>query len=153
MDLASLIDQDVVKVPLEAYDKEEALAELVEVLVRAGKTADRDGLLEALYIREIKGSTGIGGGVAIPHAKDAEVEGVVVAVGVSSEGVEFDAADGRPVHLVFLVVGGTNNPGPNVEVLADISMLMRVPGVYEAMISASNAEEVIEAVQNVRVEQ
>ena len=64
MDLASLLSNETVKVPLEAVDKEEAIAELLELLVRTGKVADRDALLDALYAREEKGSTGIGGGVA-----------------------------------------------------------------------------------------
>ncbi|MHC4479649.1 MAG: PTS sugar transporter subunit IIA [Planctomycetota bacterium] len=153
MDLATLISENTVRVPLEGFDKEEAIAELVEVLVRAGKVQDRDGVLEALYARESKGSTGIGGGVAIPHAKHPEVERVVLAVGVSRDGIEFDAADGELVYLVFLVLAEAHNPGPNVEVLADIGHLMQVPGVYEEMISAQSARDLIEAIKKVQVEQ
>ncbi|MHC4787868.1 MAG: PTS sugar transporter subunit IIA [Planctomycetota bacterium] len=153
MDLATLISENTVRVPLEGFDKEEAIAELVEVLVRAGKVQDRDGVLEALYARESKGSTGIGGGVAIPHAKHPEVERVVLAVGVSRDGIEFDAADGELVYLVFLVLAEAHNPGPNVEVLADIGHLMQVPGVYEEMISAQSARDLMEAIQKVQVEQ
>ncbi|MHC5033512.1 MAG: PTS sugar transporter subunit IIA [Planctomycetota bacterium] len=153
MDLATLIRKDTVKVPLEGFDKEEAIAELVELMVRAGEITDRDTVLAALYEREAKGSTGIGGGVAIPHAKSAELEGVTLAVGVSRDGIEFDAADGELVYLVFLVMAETHNPGPNVEVLADIGHLMQVPGVYEEMISAQDGDGLIEAIQKVRVEQ
>ena len=152
MDLASLITPEMVKAPLEALDKEEAFAELVEVLVRAGKVEDRTALEDALYDREAKGSTGIGGGVAIPHAKSEEVGGVVVAVGVSPDGVEFDAADGEPVHLIFLVIAEAHNPGPNVQVLADIGALMQMPGIYEQMVSARTPEELVSAVRNVQVE-
>ncbi|MCK4283501.1 MAG: PTS sugar transporter subunit IIA [Candidatus Brocadiae bacterium] len=153
MDLASLIEKDTVKVPLEALDKEEAIAELVEVLVRAGKVNDREAALAALYAREEKGSTGIGGGVAIPHAKHANLTGVVLAVGVSRDGIEFDAADGELVYLVFLVLAEVHNPGPNVEVLADIGNLMQVPGVYEGMVAAQSADELIQVVEKVTVEQ
>lgn len=153
MDLAELMTPVTVKVPLEGFDKEEAIAELVEVLVRAGRVPDRQAVLDGLYAREAKGSTGIGRGVAIPHAKHPDLSGVVVAVGVSREGIEFDAADGELVYLVFLVLAETDNPGPNVEVLADIGNLMQVPGVYEEMISASSAEDLIQAVEKVQVEQ
>jgi mannitol/fructose-specific phosphotransferase system IIA component (Ntr-type) len=153
MDLAALMGKDTVKVPLEGFDKEEAIAELVELLVRAGRVADRDGVLAALYEREGKGSTGIGGGVAIPHAKHADLGGVVLAVGVSRDGIEFDAADGELVYLVFLVLAEVHNPGPNVEVLADIGHLMQVPGVYEEMVAAQSADELVGAVRKVRVEQ
>jgi mannitol/fructose-specific phosphotransferase system IIA component (Ntr-type) len=152
MDLATLIDHDVVKVPLEAFDKEEAIAELVEVLVRAGKISDRDEAERALFEREAKGSTGIGGGVAIPHAKSEEIEGVAVAVGVSPDGIPFDAADDEPVYLIFLVMAEAHNPGPNVQVLADIGGLMQVPGVYEQMIAAQTPEGLVRAVRNVQVE-
>jgi mannitol/fructose-specific phosphotransferase system IIA component (Ntr-type) len=152
MDLASLITPEMVKVPLEAFDKEEAIAELVELLVRSGKVTDRDAVEDALYEREAKGSTGIGGGVAIPHAKSDDLEGVVVAVGVSPDGVEFDAADGEPVHLVFLVMAEKHNPGPNVQVLADIGALMQMPGIYEQMVGARTPEELVSVIRNVQVE-
>lgn len=153
MDLAGLIEEQTVKVPLEALDAEEAMAELVEVLVRAGKLRDRDGILDALYEREARGSTGIGGGVAIPHAKHDEINGVVLAVGVSREGIEFEATDDKPVYLVFLVVAERQNPGPNVEALADIGYLMQLPGIYQGMASAQDAADLVQVVRNVRVEQ
>ena len=152
MDLASLLDKNTVQVPLDAVDKEEAIAELLELLVRSGRVSDRDAVLDALYEREAKGSTGIGAGVAIPHAKHDGLEGVALAVGVSPEGIEFDAADGEPVYLVFLVVAETHNPGPNVETLADIGGLMQVPGVYDRMVAARTADELIGVIRSVREE-
>ena len=143
MDLATLITPELTKVPLEAFDKEEAIAELVELLVRARKVGDREGVLQALYEREAKGSTGIGGGVAIPHAKHPEVSGVVLAAGVSRDGIEFDAADGELVYLVFLVLAEAHNPGPNVEVLAQIGHMMQAPGLYERLRAASDAREFV----------
>ena len=152
MDLATLITQNVAKVPLEAFDKEEAIAELVEVLVRARKVSDREGILSALYEREGKGSTGIGGGVAIPHAKHPEVSGVVLAAGASRDGIEFDAADGELVYLVFLVLAEVHNPGPNVEVLAEIGHMMQLPGLCERMVAAKDAAEFVGVIQGTRVE-
>jgi PTS system fructose-specific IIC component len=152
VDLAGLIGKKTVKIPLEAIDKEEAIAELVELLVRAGKVADREALLDSLLWRESKGTTGIGGGVAIPHARSAEVAGVELAVGVSPEGIDFDAADSEQVHLIFLVVAEAGNPGPNVQVLASIGHMMQTPGLYERMMSAPDAESLIEAVQRVQEE-
>jgi PTS system fructose-specific IIC component len=152
MDFGSLLSKDTVKVPLEAVDKEEAIAELLELLVRTGQAADRDGLLEALYAREDKSSTGIGAGVAIPHAKHETLRGVAVAVGVSHDGIEFDATDGQPVRLVFLVVAEAHNPGPNVEALAYIGDLMQVPGLYDHLLAARSADELIGAIVNAQVE-
>jgi mannitol/fructose-specific phosphotransferase system IIA component (Ntr-type) len=151
MDLGSLISKNTSKVSLEGQDREEVLAELVELQIRAGKVKDRDGILEALSEREAKGSTGIGGGVAIPHAKHPEVNGITVGIGVSHQGIEFDAADGGLVYIVFLVLAGLQNPGLNVEVLADVANLMHVPGVYEQIVSAANVSALLDVVQKILV--
>lgn len=153
MNLLSLLEERVVKVPLEAAEKEEAICELLELLVRAGKVTDRQGVLEALYERERKDTTGIGGGIAIPHAKHPDLKGVELAIGVSRQGVEFDAVDDEPVYVVFLVVAEAHNPAPNVEVLADIGNIMQVPGVYEKLKSALSASEVIRAIQEAQQEE
>jgi len=153
MDVAALMHTGTVKVPLEAFDKEEAIAELVELLVRNGKIADRDATVQALLDREDKGSTGIGGGIALPHAKTPDIHGVVMAVGVSPDGIEFDAVDDEPVHLVFLVIAESHNPEPNVQTLASIGCLMEEPGVYADMCSARSAADLIRIVQSVQEEQ
>ena len=151
MDFASLIHKNIVKVPLEGQDKDEVLAELVEIQVRAGAVKDRDGVLEALSDREAKGSTAIGNGVAIPHAKHRDVQGVAVGVGVSREGVSFDARDGRLVHLFFLVLAGCQDPSLSISVLAGIANLVQVPGLCEQMVSARDVAALIEVFQKVLV--
>ena len=147
MNLASLLDPSLVRVPVESTLKEEMIAELGELLVRSGRIKDREGMLQALLEREEKGSTGIGGGIAIPHARTDEIEGIVLAMGVSPEGVEFDAVDDEPVHLVFLLMGSTARPDLNVEALADIGQLVQVPGVYEKLVAASSAQELIRIIE------
>ncbi len=149
MDLADLLNQDVVKVPMESFDKEEAIAELVEVLVRAGRVENREGALEALYERERKGTTGIGKGVAVPHARDPHMSGAIAAAGVSREGIEFDALDEKEVHLVFLVLAEEDDPAPNVELLADIGYLVQVPGVYDKLVNAADAEGFVSIIEGV----
>jgi len=151
MNLANLLSRNLVKIPLESTDSEEAIAELVELLVRAGKIRDRQGLLDALYMREAKGSTGIGGGVAIPHARHPEVETVALVVGVRPEGIEYDSVDGEPVRLIFLLVAAPNKPGLNVEALADIGDLVRVPGVCQKLINADNASELINVIEKAQL--
>lgn len=143
MNLAGLLDQSVVKVPLEGLTTDEVIAELVELLVRAGKVNDRDVVLDALYEREGKGSTGIGGGVAIPHARHPDIKGVVLAAGVSRDGVEFFAADGEPVYVVFLLMGTPDRPELNVEALADIAGIVQVPGRYQKLVGAQDGAALI----------
>ena len=147
MDLASLTRADTSKVPLAGPGKEQVLAELLDLQIRAGILSQRDGVLGALLERESKASTGIGGGVAVPHARHPLVDGVALGVGVSRDGVEFDSADGAPVHLVFLVLSGQQDPHLTVQVLARIGELARAPELYQRLVSAPNACELVEAFQ------
>ena len=152
MDLADLLNEKVVKVPMEAFDKEEAIAELVEVLLRAGQVDNREGALEALYERERKGTTGIGKGVAVPHARHPDISGAIAAAGVSRDGIEFDAVDEKEVHLVFLVLAEVEDPAPNVELLADIGYLVQVPGVYDKLVNADDPDEFVSIIEGVEFE-
>jgi len=144
MRLRDLIDESVVKVNLESADKEECFEELIDLLVRAGRLADRAGALEAVTQREAQGTTGIGNGLAIPHGKHASVPGLVAAVGTSADGIEFDAIDGEPVHVVFLLLALVNDPGPHVRALAEIARLAQTPGFYRKMAEAASPEEVLD---------
>ena len=153
MNLARLLDPDLIRTPLESAFKDETIAELVELLVRAGWVKDREGILQALYERERKGSTGIGGGVAIPHARDPEIQDAVLAVGIAADGIEFDAVDDEPVRLVFLLLGAPDKPGQNVEILADIGILVQIPGVYEKLVGAKDPQTVIATIEEARREQ
>jgi len=92
-------------VPLSASTKEAAVAELARRLSASGAigAADADALTKEVLGREGEGTTGIGGGVAVPHAKTQLVEELLVAVGLSDAGIDFASVDGDPVHVVFLI--------------------------------------------------
>jgi len=153
MNLVSLLDPGVVKVPVESIGHEEVIAELVELLVRAGKIHDREGILDALYDREAKGSTGIGGGVAIPHARHPEITDALLAVGIAPQGIEFDAVDEKPVYLVFLLTGAPDKPGQTVEVLADIGILVQIPGITDKLVGVGTAADVLGILEDAGQEQ
>jgi fructose-specific phosphotransferase system IIA component len=146
MKLMDLLTADCVKVNLEAEDKEEAIAELVEQLVRAGRIPDRGAAIRCIFARENRQSTGIGHGVAIPHGKDATVPRLTVAVGTSGAGIEFDSLDDEPVHLVFVVLAEENNPGPHIQALAEIARLLQDNDVYARLRSATEAQDVLAAI-------
>jgi len=141
MKLLDILTPDTVKVGLESLDKEECFEELVDLLVRAGKIKDRDSALDALYSREEMRSTGIGRGVAIPHGKDDSITEIVAAAGTSDSGIEFDAIDGKPVHLVFLVLAEVNNPGPHLQTLSEIATCLNNPGTYDKLTHAGSNSE------------
>jgi len=148
MKLSNLIDESVIKVGLESEDKEEVFAELIEVLVRAGRIADRDRALRAILTREEMASTGIGNGVAVPHGKDPSIKRLTAALGISRKGIDYDAADGQPVHVVFLVLAEANNPGPHVECLGEIARLLNLPGFYDRLCKAETPQEALAIIKS-----
>jgi fructose-specific phosphotransferase system IIA component len=146
--LSEILSENVIKVDLESEDKEEAFAELIELLVRAGRIDDRAAALTAIEKREELGTTGIGKGVAIPHGKDACVSRLVAALGISKEGIEYEAIDHEPVHVVFLVLAELDNPGPHVQCLAEIARLLQVPGFYRRLLATTTPKETLDAIRS-----
>jgi nitrogen PTS system EIIA component len=128
MKLRDLITADTVLPAMLARDKRAAIHELVEFLrERKGFTPDQARKIEvAILRRESKGTTGIGKGVAIPHAKNcAQVESIVAALGVSREGIPFAALDGEPVDLVFLVASSKEAEEEHLKIMRKIAYLAR----------------------------
>ncbi|HUU68624.1 MAG TPA: PTS sugar transporter subunit IIA [Planctomycetota bacterium] len=147
MRLADILSEDIIKLGLESEEKEEVFAELIELLVRSRKIADRAAALKAVESREAMGTTGIGRGIAIPHGKDPSIKQLTAALGISREGIEYEAMDNQPVHVVFLVLAEGNNPGPHVQCLAEIARLLQVPGFYKRLLEARTAKEVLDIIR------
>ena len=144
MRLRDMLDESTVKVGLESLDKEECIEEMTDVLVRAGRVANSAQVLSAVRTREAEGSTGIGSGVAVPHGKCANLAGTVLAVGVSREGIEFDAVDGKPVKVVFLIAASATEPGKHLQMLAEVVRLVRIPGLCAKLSAAATPAEVLD---------
>ncbi len=146
MRLRDMLDESTIKVGLESLDKEECIEEMTDVLVRAGRVANRDQaqVLAAVRTREAEGSTGIGKGVAVPHGKCAGLAGTVLAVGISKTGIEFDSADGKPVKIVFLIAASASEPGKHLQMLAEVVRLIRVPGLCDKLTAATTPKMVLD---------
>jgi mannitol/fructose-specific phosphotransferase system IIA component (Ntr-type) len=112
---------------LASRGKQAVLEEMVGVLVGAGRIAKDSAasVVKALMKREELGSTGIGKGVAVPHAKHESIAEPVAAFGRSSKGIEFAALDGQPVRLVFLLLSSKENSGQHLEALAGVARLVK----------------------------
>ena len=141
MRLTDLLDSERVRVPLESGRKDELLRELVDLVMGPGQEEHRDEVLRAVLERETVLSTGIGGGVAIPHAKTNAVSTLRIAAGRTAQGVEFDALDGEPVSLCFLLVGPESDAGAHVKALSRIARVVRREAVRERLNRAVDAEE------------
>lgn len=123
--LTELLSADRIKVPLCSRNKNDVLEELVALAVPQAAPEARRAILTAVREREQVLSTGIGGGVAIPHGKTPLVDQLVMAAGVAPAGVDYDALDGAPVQLFFLLVGPESAAGAHVKALSRISRLLR----------------------------
>ena len=134
---------------LSSNTKMDVLAELINVLVNSGLTIDRAKAIDVLQQREKLGSTGIGDGVAIPHGKVSDIHELVVAFGRSKNGVAFDAIDGKPVHLFFLLLAPENSTGQHLKALAKISKMLKTPNFRKKLIDAKTKSDLY----NVIVEQ
>jgi fructose-specific phosphotransferase system IIA component len=139
--LTELLTPDRIKIPLVSTTKEALLDELVGIVGRAGSISDVSDVLRAVREREEVLSTGIGHGVAIPHGKSASVPNLALAAGVTTEPVDFEALDGQPVRLFFLLVGPEAAAGQHVKVLSRISRLLRRESFRRRLMEASSSEE------------
>ena len=143
--LTELLTADRIRVPLVSTSKDAVLEELVRVLEDEGVVGDRAATLRAVRLREDVLSTGIGGGVAIPHGKSDAVPDLAMAAGVSAGPVEFASLDGAPVRLFFLLVGPESAAGLHVKALARISRLVR-PEETRARLAAATTPEAFMAI-------
>jgi mannitol/fructose-specific phosphotransferase system IIA component (Ntr-type) len=100
--------------------------------------------LDAVLVREKTKSTGIGSGIAIPHGKCAAVKELVMAIGLTSEPLDFESVDGKPVRIIFLLVSPADQTGPHIQALAKISRLMLDDEFKQELEGARSAEEVYE---------
>ncbi|HEY3324460.1 MAG TPA: PTS sugar transporter subunit IIA [Planctomycetota bacterium] len=127
MKLGEIIPEGGVLDDLKSSQKEDVIKEMVQALVKAGRVEEAASkkVIKALMDREELGSTGIGAGVAVPHAKHDSITDLVGAFGRSKKGINFDALDGEPVHVLFLLLSSKSASGAHLEALAYISRLVR----------------------------
>ncbi len=145
--LSELLTPERIRVPLQGTSKEELLQELVQLVSVNEHVQDPDEVLRAVREREAVLSTGIGNGVAIPHGKSAAIPELCMAAGRTAHPVEFDALDGQPVSLFFLLVGPETAAGPHIKALSRISRLVRKDSVREQLVAARTPEEFYQAMK------
>ena len=142
MGLASLTRPELILSDLPAKGPAEALRIFAERIAKAGLVKDPDELFRRLWEREQISSTGIGSGIAIPHCKMPGLREAIVALGLAPEGVEFGAADGKPVHLFFLVVSPEAVPAEHLRVLAAISRWIKADRHAERILELRDPQAV-----------
>ncbi|PIP35164.1 MAG: PTS fructose transporter subunit IIA [Desulfobacterales bacterium CG07_land_8_20_14_0_80_52_14] len=146
MKILDVLVKDAVLVDLKSMDKKGVLEELVEPVTGIARI-DRNDLVKILMDRERLGSTGIGGGIAIPHGKMKGLDTLILGFGLSRKGVDFESMDNRPSHIFFLLLTPENSTGVHLKLLARISKLLKDESVKERLFNAANREEVLNIIR------
>ena len=143
MKLSEILSPSLISLELEATDKDELFEEMVSLFTRQGLLPDRTAAIRQLKDREAKMTTGITRWVAFPHAKLEGVKNVVVALGISHSGIDYDALDKQPVYVVLMVFSEAGNPGPHIQLLAEMSRIFSIEGFTKSLRQARTAQEVL----------
>jgi len=146
MRLTEILKPVNIKVPLESKSKTDAIAELVQLLAANGDVLDPKKVLDAVLDREATRTTGIGNGLAIPHGKCTGTDHLVMAIGRTATPIDFQAIDGRPVTLIWLLSSPPDKTGPHIHALARISRLMTVDRFRASLNAAQSAQEVFDII-------
>ncbi len=139
MRLSELLNEAAVRIPLVSTTKGDVIRELVDVLETAHGVRSNGEIIAQVLRRESLMSTGIGGGIAIPHGKMKTGDRLLAACGVAPGGIDFDAVDGQPAELFFLLVSPEASHGPHVRALAYVSRLVHDDTVRTALRTAPDA--------------
>ncbi|MBL5833196.1 PTS sugar transporter subunit IIA [Bacillus sporothermodurans] len=143
MKITELLTLETIKLGIESTAKKEVVNELVNVLDQAGKLNDKDKYEKAVLAREEQSTTGIGDGIAIPHAKTDAVKAPAIAFGRSTAGVDYESFDGQPSHLFFMIAASEGANNTHLEALSRLSSLLMKDVVRNKLMAASSPEEVI----------
>lgn len=149
MKLSKFCDESLVQFNLKATSKNAAIEELVDLAASSTMIKDRETLLVDVKEREDLVTTGVGYGVAFPHAKTRAAKGIVIAFGRSAKGIEFDAMDHKPVRLFFLIAAPEDAIGAHLNVMARLSYLMKSEENRQKLLQASSPGDVLALIDNV----
>ena len=143
MMLDKIITRDRIKIGLADLDKWTVIEDLADLIAAGDEGSDRETLLNDTLDREHKGSTGIGKGIAIPHARTTGVTDLIGALGISQEGVDFEAEDGRPCHLIFLILAPATESTRYLKALSAVACVGKDEELVSRLTSAASPDEVI----------
>jgi PTS system nitrogen regulatory IIA component len=136
-----VLNRETILTDMKAKDKKEVLEELVGSVSRSADV-DRKEMVKVLMERERLGSTGIGGGIAIPHGKLKTLKTLILNVGVSQRGVDFESIDNRPAHIFFLLITPEDSTSLHLKILARISKMLKNDVFKEKLLQAASSDEI-----------
>ncbi|UOE93494.1 PTS fructose transporter subunit IIABC [Alkalihalobacillus sp. LMS39] len=152
MKISDLLKRDTIVLELSATTKQGVIDELVNKLDSARKLSDKNLFKEAILARELQTTTGIGEGIAIPHAKTAAVRTPAIAFGRSTAGVDYDSLDGKPSHLVFMIAASEGANNEHLETLSRLSTLLMDTDFRQTLLDAKSEDDIINAINEKEAE-
>jgi fructose PTS system EIIBC or EIIC component len=152
MRITDLLTKDTMILELKAKTKQTVIEELVNKLDAAGKLHDKEAFKDAIFAREAQSTTGVGEGIAIPHAKTTAVKTPAVAFGRSKEGIDYESLDGKPSHLFFMIAAPEGANNTHLEVLSRLSTLLMNTSFRSRIESASTEEEILDVIREKEAE-
>ncbi|MCE9847454.1 fructose-specific PTS transporter subunit EIIC [Aeromonas allosaccharophila] len=141
--ITTLINEHLINLDLKATRKEEVFTEMARLLASQGKVSDEQAFIKDLWAREELGNTGFEEGVALPHAKSAAVCNPAVAIGISRNGIEYGAEDGKPSHIFFMIASPDGGANHHIEVLAELSGKLIEEGFIAKLLAAKNPADAL----------
>jgi len=146
--LSNIIKEKTVLLNLNSKQKDKALEEMVKFLKNQKLLKQDKEIIEKLLQREALGSTALGDGIAIPHCKAKGIKNPILLVGIAQNGVDFEAPDGAPVKVFFLLITSPEDPSLNLQILALIVQLVKKsPGLKSRLLAAEDGQEVLEIIR------
>lgn len=146
MELSQLLDQSNVAVGVEASDKESLIDAVIDLIAERDEVNDASAMRKAIHDREATMSTGVGKGLGLPHAKTSAVNGILAALAVAEQPVDFASMDNEPVRIVFLLVGKQDAKSQHVRILSRISRMMNQKDARERVLAASGPDELLSVI-------
>jgi len=148
MQIMDFLSKKAIITDIKSTNKEDVIKEMVDFLIESSdvEKRNRNKLIDALMSREALGSTAIGQGIAIPHAKCDCVDNLVAAFGLSKKGVDFDSLDGELAYIFFLLVAPQDSAGPHLKALARISRLLKDKYFRDTLRTCMDEKSVIKVI-------
>lgn len=148
MNLSDILNENCISLDLKSSTKSDVIQEMAQMAARAEKVSDVDMLIQAISDRERIQTTGIGHNMAIPHATAEGVKGLVLVLGISREGIEYESLDQKPVHLIFLLAGEPRLQTSFLSILSKISRFFRKEDFRKQVLEAQSAAEILDLIQS-----
>ena len=148
MKILDFLYSDAVSADLKATNKKDLIEEMVGLMVEAGafEKKNKAKIIDVLMTRESLGSTAIGQGIALPHGKTDCVDKLVAGLAISKKGIDFDALDGEPAFIFFMLAAPVDSAGPHLKALARVSRLLKDKYFRESLKAAKDKEDILELI-------